>query len=101
MTGDPVAARLPYAILTKIVTFTGWKRFEMNETLKFNGETESAFPSNMRRSLRDQLEGKVHQRGAPCTPLAGTQGYFLMYEDMKDFVTSKARGRFFVHNDLK
>ena len=37
MIGDPVAARLPNAILTKMVTFSGWKRFEMNETLKFHG----------------------------------------------------------------
>ena len=37
MSGDPVAACLPYAILTKMVTFSGWKRFEMNETLKFHG----------------------------------------------------------------
>ena len=35
--GDPVAARLPHAILTKMVPFSGWKRFEMNETLKFQG----------------------------------------------------------------
>ena len=26
MSGDPVAARLPHAILTKMVTFVGWKR---------------------------------------------------------------------------
>ena len=38
MSGDPVAARLPCAILTKMVTRSGWKRFEMNETLKFHGK---------------------------------------------------------------
>ena len=42
MSGDPVAARLPHAIIiTKMVTFRGWKRFEMNETMKFHGVTEA------------------------------------------------------------
>ena len=49
MSGDPVAARLPYA--TEMVTFPGWKRFEMNETLKFHGVTEMTFPLIVRRSL--------------------------------------------------
>ena len=47
MREDSVSARLPYAILTKMVTFSGWKRFEMNETLKFHGVTEMTFPSIM------------------------------------------------------
>ena len=51
VSGDPVAARLLYATLTKMVTFSGWKRFEMNDTLKFHGVTEMTFPSIMRRSL--------------------------------------------------
>ena len=51
MSGDPAAARLPKAILMKMVTFSGWKRFEMNETLKFHGVTEMTFPSITRRSL--------------------------------------------------
>ena len=50
ISGDPVAARLPYAISTKMVTFSGWKRFEMNETLKFHEVTEMSFLSIMRRS---------------------------------------------------
>ena len=49
---------LPYAILTKMVTFSGWKRFEMNETLKFHGVTEMTFPSIMRRSLILNCEGR-------------------------------------------
>ena len=86
---DPVAARLPYAIITKMVTFRGWKRFEMNETMKFNGVTEATFPSLMRRSLVILCKGRFVSaaRFAPLPPSA--QGYFLMQEDMKDFVTSK------------
>ena len=51
MSGDPVAARLPYAILTKMATCVGWKRFEVNATMKFHGITDATFPSIMRRSL--------------------------------------------------
>ena len=86
MSGDPVAARLPYAILTKMVTFSGWKRFEMNETLKFHGVTEMTFPSMMRRS---HSSATVRGGSASRASLPGTQGYFLMQEDMKEFVTSQ------------
>ena len=57
MNGDLVAARLPYAILTKMVTFSGWKGFEMNEFLKFHGVTEMTFPSSVRRSLIINCKG--------------------------------------------
>ena len=30
--------------MTKMVTFPGWKRFEMNDTMKFHGVTEATFP---------------------------------------------------------
>ena len=55
---DLVAARLPYAILTKMVAFSGWKRFEMNETLKFHWVTEMTFPSTVRRSLIINKKGR-------------------------------------------
>ena len=67
---DPVAARLPYAILTKMVAFSGWKRFEMNETLKFHGVTEMTFPSTVRRSLIINCKGRFAsaQRLASLSP---------------------------------
>ena len=88
MCGDPVAARLPYAILTKMVTFYGWKRFEMNETLKDHGVTEMTFPSIMRRSLIINCKPRFVGAERLVSLLPGTQGYFLKQEDMKDFVTS-------------
>ena len=50
--GDPVAARLPYAFLTKVVIFVKWKRFEMNATIKFHSITEA--------------KGKVRQCRSSC-----------------------------------
>ena len=58
MGGDPVAARIPCAILTKMVTFSGWKRFEMNETLQFHGVTEMTFPSIARRAFIINCKGE-------------------------------------------
>ena len=87
--GDPVAARLPYAILTKMVTFHGWKRFEKKSTMKFHGITEATFPSIMRRSLVILCKGRFVSAARLARLPVGTQGYFLMQEDMKDFVTSR------------
>ena len=84
-----MAARLPYAILTKMVTFSGWKRFEVNETLKFHGVTEMTFPSIMRRSLIMNCKGRFVGAERLASHLPGTQGCFLMQEDVKDFVTSR------------
>ena len=93
MNGDAVAARLPYAIFTKIVTFSGWKRFETNETLKFHGVTEMTFPS-IYETISHIINCKGRfvsaQRLASISP--GTQGYFLLQEDMKDFVTTACGG---------
>ena len=88
MSGDPVAARLPYAILTKMVTFSGWKVFEMNETLNFHGVTEMTFPSIVRRSFIINTKGRFAgaQRLSSLAP--GTQAHFLT-KDVKDFVTSQ------------
>ena len=67
-----MAARIPCAILTKMVTFSGWKRFEMNETIKFHGVTEMTFPSIMRRSPTINCKGRFvgAQRLASLPPQA-------------------------------
>ena len=84
MSGDPVAARLPYAILTKMVTFVEWKRFEMNASMKFHGITEGTFPS-----IVILCKGKFVSADRLARLPPGAQGYFLMQEDMKDLMTSK------------
>ena len=89
MSGDPVAARLPFAFLTKMVTFVKWKRFEMNAAMKFHCITEAAFASVMRRSLVTLCKGWFVSTARLARLPPGAQGYFLMQEDMKDFVTSK------------
>ena len=73
-------------------TFSVWKTFEMNETLEFHGVTEMTFPSIKRRSLIVNCKARfVGAQRLASLPL-GTQGYFLMQEDRKDFVTCGGRG---------
>ena len=72
-----------------MVTFHGWKRFELNDVMKFHEVSETTFHSIMRRSLVINRKGRFvsAERLAQLPP--GVQGYFLMQEDMKDFVTSQ------------
>ena len=43
LSADPVPCRMPYAIVTKLVELTGWKRFELNKVMRFTGVTEDTF----------------------------------------------------------
>ena len=72
-----------------MVTFVGWKRFEMSATMKSHGITEATFPSIVRRSLVILCKGRFVSAARLARLPPGAQGYFLMQEDMKDFVTSK------------
>ena len=66
--------------------------------MKFHGITEATFPSIMRRSLVILCKGRFVSAARFARLPPGAQGYFLMQEDMKDFVTSKARCGCFVHD---
>ena len=61
MSSDPVSARLPYTVITKMVATRRWKRFEMNGTMTFAGIKESTSLEIRRRSLVFNLKGKVSQ----------------------------------------
>eukprot|EP00971_Amphidinium_carterae_P268275 5322779-Amphidinium_carterae.1 len=37
ISADPVACRLPYAVVTRKIELTGWKRYEMNDVFEFTG----------------------------------------------------------------
>ena len=55
---DPVAARLPYGIVTKMVQLVGWKRMEMNRLIRFQGVTETSFHCILRRAWACKLKGR-------------------------------------------
>ena len=61
----------------------------MNDTIKFHGVNEATFPAIMRRSLVENLKGRIMTAGRlACIPADG--GYFLVDLDTKDFVTSRS-----------
>ena len=51
ISADPIAARLPYSILTRLVELRGWKRLELNKLVRFNGVSADSLESMFRRTL--------------------------------------------------
>ena len=97
ISADPAACRLPYAILTKMVALRGWKRYEMNETMRFSATGESSFNSIMRKSLV-----VVHKACfVPEADLmlkfpngdAAAHGYVPKDPTLRDFLASPRAGR--------
>ena len=58
MSADLVPCRLPFGILTKMITFERWTRFEMSEPMAFRSVPERSFNSILRRSLVINLKGR-------------------------------------------
>lgn len=50
VSGDPVAASLSYAIVTRLAELIGWKRRELNNLVRLSGVTDGNFDSILRRS---------------------------------------------------
>ncbi len=58
-TGEGIAGRMPYAILTKQFNIIGWKRMEMNRLIQFDDVTEENFEAIMRRIALIKKSGQV------------------------------------------
>ena len=89
ISADPVSCRLPYAVVTRMVSLTGWNRYEMNELMRFTGTTEESFDSIFRRSLIIMhkarfLSADEFQRTFPDGG-ASEQGYFVKDNTLKSF----------------
>ena len=99
MSGDPVPCRLPFEILTKMITIEGWKRFEMNEPMAFRSVPERSFNSILRRSLVVILKGRfVSEQVFECVTLppgvatAADIGYNKIDPDLPAFRKSGPAG---------
>ena len=89
MSAEPVAARLPYGILTKLIELCGWKRLELNKLVKFQGVSEASFDSLFRRSQVCVLRGRF----LPAERVArfdnpAEQGVFCKDPTLKAFLKS-------------
>ena len=94
MSADPIAVRLPYAIVTKMVELSGWARFELNSLMNFAGVHEASFDSIMRRSCVAEFKGQFVS-AAKLRSLGGAErckarGVFLRDPSLKTFLKSRA-----------
>ena len=100
ISGDPISCRLPYAVLTKMIALKGWKRFEMNELLRFAGTKEGSFMSVFRRSLVIVHKARFVSQSELQTMFpegdAASHGYFLRDPTLKAFVTSPRAAQAFM-----
>ncbi len=55
VTGEGVAGRLPYSILTKMYSIIGWKGLALNKFLQFDGITERGRYPNCMRSFESAV----------------------------------------------
>lgn len=104
ITGDPISCRLPYAVLTKMIALVGWKRYEMNELLRFAGTTEHSFMSVFRRSLVIIHKARFVSKSDLNTLFpngdGNAHGYFERDQTLKEFVTSKRAAHAFMSQIL-
>ena len=101
LSGDPVAMRLLYSIITKMEALVGWKRYECNILPTFQGVTENNFESVMRRMWVMQMRATfVDQRQYATIQDPESKGVFLKDPTARDFIVSepaKAAGWKIVH----
>ena len=89
-TGEGVAGRLPYGILTKMHRIIGWKRLECNKLIDFQDITEDNFESILRRfavvAIQARFFEKAQLAGVELDP--DTRGVFCRDPEMDNFYTS-------------
>ena len=89
ISADPVAMRLLYSIVTRMVELTGMKRFEMNKLPDFGDVEEAVFNSILRRSLVIKHEARFVERDVlQNIENADAKGIFLKDPTAKEFVRS-------------
>ena len=91
-TGEGIAGRLPYAILTKLILLTGWKRIECNKLFRFMDIEETNFESILRRCAVIKILAKFFDKAfvdlnfKNFTP--ETYGLFTRDPNAQEFLTS-------------
>ncbi len=90
VSADPIPARLPYGIVTKLVELPGWKRLELNSLVKFSGVTDSNFNSILRRGWVMTYKARFMERDYLETsyPNHAADGVFPRDLYLKEFLRS-------------
>ena len=90
VTGDAIASRLPYAILTKQVELRGWKRMELNRLPTFSGVTDVTFDSILRRAWVCKLKARFKSATELAAfPNPADRGIFPKDPSLKAFLKSR------------
>ena len=89
-TGEGIAGRMPYGVVTKLLRVIGWKRIELNSMISFDGVQESSFESILRRFAIVRLKVRLVEPGtlrdAPFDTRAA--GVFERDPDLEAFYAS-------------
>ena len=93
-TADGIFGRLPYAVLTKVITLIGWKRMELNKLITFAGVPETAFDAIFRRSLLVRIRSKFLDQEwiSNFLPDSEKYGVFPRQPDLREFMQSGPAG---------
>ena len=89
--GDGIAGRKPYGMVTRMLEVVGWKRMELNRMVTFPGITEVSFNSVFRRALVWKAKARFYDRKflTDNYPDASADGIFPRNPALKRFLTSK------------
>ncbi|CAE7796366.1 unnamed protein product [Symbiodinium sp. CCMP2592] len=90
MSADGIAGRRPYGMQTRMIELVGWKRYELNRLLKFQGVCEQNLPSVLRRGLVWKPMARFIEESVifEVYPDANLDGYFSKDDTLKDFLRS-------------
>ena len=90
MSADGIAGRRPYGMQTRMIELVGWKRYELNRFLKFQGVSEQNLPSILRRCMVWKPMARFIEESIICDvyPDANLDGYFSKDDTLKDFLRS-------------
>ena len=83
MSADIVSARLPYAVITKVVATSRWKRCEVNGAMTFAWIKESASLSIRRRSLVLNVKGRFLSLKQMADVLSGILSHLMTDPDFE------------------
>ena len=92
-TAEGISGRLPYSILTKMISLVGWKRIECNKMFQFSDITEDNFESILRRCAVITIAARVVDQAfmdLNCKDVdISDYGVFPRDPDAQELLTSK------------
>ena len=91
LTGEGITSRMPYAVVTKLVSVTGWKRIEVNKMFEFTDITENDIESIIRRFSVIKIKAKFFEKAFIESTMRNPEekGIFIRDPTAKEFLTCR------------